>query len=217
MVYFAPSMLAADFSCLKDQVNQIEEAGAHWLHLAIMDGHFVPNITFGPEVVKAIRPHSKLFFDAHLMICKPDKYIESFAKAGADLITVHIETCIHLHRTIQEIKERGVKAAVALNPVTPLKDLEYILPDLDMVLIMTVNPGFGGQKFIPQMLPKIAKLRKMIDEAGLNVEIQVDGGINCETAPQVVAAGASVLVAGSAVFGQADIRKAFIDLTQSIR
>ena len=212
MIKFAPSLLSADFSCLREQVKLVEEAGADYLHLDVMDGHFVPNITFGPGLVKNLRPHTNLFFDVHLMINDPDRYAEEFVVAGADLLCVHQEACPHLHRTIQNIKELGVKAAVSLNPATPLCTIEEILPELDMVLLMSVNPGFGGQTFIPSVLDKIKRLRQMIRERELDTDIQVDGGIYAGNISEVVEAGANILVAGSAVFGQEDIKKAARDL-----
>jgi ribulose-phosphate 3-epimerase len=212
MIKLAPSILSADFSCLADQVKIVEQAGADYLHLDVMDGHFVPNLTFGPGLVKNLRPESNLFFDVHLMIDNPDRFAEEFVVAGADLICVHVEVCPHLHRTVHNIKELGVQVAVALNPATPLHSIEEILPDLDMVLLMSVNPGFGGQKFIPTILKKIKCLRNMIKEQELEIDIEVDGGVNENNIIDVVKAGANVLVAGSSVFGKGDIKKAVSDL-----
>lgn len=205
MIKLAPSILSADFSRLGEQVKLVEDAGVEYLHIDVMDGHFVPNITIGPLVVEALRPHSKLVFDVHLMIENPDRYIEDFVRAGADIISVHVETCPHLHRTIQNIMASGAKAAVALNPATPLNTIEYVLSYLDMVLLMTVNPGFGGQKFIPEVLPKISALAEMIKNTGRSIDIQVDGGVTPQNAGEVVKAGANVLVAGSAIFAAPDI------------
>lgn len=207
MIKIAPSILSADFSKLYEEIKKVEEAGADYLHIDVMDGHFVPNITIGAPVVKAIRKNSNLVFDVHLMIENPDYYIEDFAKAGADIITVHAEACRHLNRTIQNIKSVGKKAGVALNPATPLNVLDYSLEYIDMVLIMTVNPGFGGQKFIPNMVEKIKKLKTTIHSRGLNIDIEVDGGIKLDNFREVVEAGANVLVAGSAIFESEDIKK----------
>jgi len=216
MIKLAPSILSADFACLGEQVRLVEEAGVEYLHIDVMDGHFVPNITIGPLVVEALRPKCGLVFDVHLMIKEPDKYIGDFVKAGADIISVHAETCPHLHRSIQNIRSHGVKAAVALNPATPLNIVEYVLQDLDMVLLMTVNPGFGGQKFISDVLPKITALRDKIKTLGLTTDIQVDGGVGPGNAGDIVKAGANVLVAGSAVFGSGDIAGAVRDLRKAI-
>ncbi len=204
MVKIAPSILSADFSNLAEDVNRVEKAGADYLHIDVMDGHFVPNITLGPVVVKSLRKHSSLPFDVHLMIENPDLYIDEFTGAGANIITVHAEACPHLHRTVSHIKERGTRAGIAINPATPPVMIECVLSMVDLVLIMTVNPGFGGQTFIEEMIPKISKLRNMIDSAEFDVELQVDGGINAETAAAVARAGATVLVAGSAIFNTAN-------------
>lgn len=201
-VKIAPSILSADFARLGEQVAEAEAAGADYIHVDVMDGHFVPSITIGPLIVRALRPRTKLPLDVHLMIEEPDRYIAEFADAGADILTVHVETTPHLHRTVQSIKERGVKAGVSLNPSTPVSSVEEIVPFLDLLLVMSVNPGFGGQRFIPEVLPKIARLRRMLDERGSPAELEVDGGVNESTAALVVEAGARVLVAGSAVFNQ---------------
>jgi ribulose-phosphate 3-epimerase len=204
----APSILSANFAKLGEEIKSVEQAGADYIHIDVMDGHFVPNITIGPLIVEAIRPITSLPLDVHLMIEQPDHYIESFAKAGADIISVHVEACKHLHRTIQQIKSQGVKAGVVLNPATPVEMIKPILSDLDLVLIMTVNPGFGGQQFIHSMLPKISKISRWIKEEELPVELEVDGGVNSETAKLCIEAGATVLVAGSAIFNKADRLKA---------
>jgi len=201
----APSILSADFARLGEEIRDVEKGGADWIHVDVMDGHFVPNMTIGPLVVNAIRPVTNLPLDVHLMIENPERYVEAFAKAGADYITVHAEACIHLHRTVHQIKELGVKAGVVLNPATPLTAIELVLEDVDLVLLMTVNPGFGGQSFIPSMAGKISRLRRMLDDRGLSdVHIEVDGGVNEQTARIVAEAGADVLVAGNAVFGEKD-------------
>ena len=205
MVKVAPSLLSADFSRLKDEVEKAEEGGADWLHLDIMDGHFVPNITMGPLVVRAIRKCTRLFLDVHLMVQNPHRFLKDFSAAGADLLCVHPEACTHLHRTLQAIGETGARVGVALNPATPLSILEHIMEDVNLVLLMSVNPGFGGQPFIPAVLPKIKELARIRKERGLSFEIQVDGGINRETAPLVMAAGADILVAGSALYGAPDM------------
>ncbi len=205
MMKLAPSILSADFSSLLADVKKVEEAGCDILHIDVMDGHFVPNITIGPLVMESLKGKTKLPFDVHLMIENPDRYIPQFAKAGAHIISVHSEACIHLHRTIQLIKDNGAKAAVALNPATSLNVIEHVLEDLDMVLIMTVNPGFGGQSFIESSLSKIDALRKMIDTRGLNVDIQVDGGIKVDNVKKVIDAGANIVVAGSAIFNSENI------------
>jgi len=204
MVKVAPSILSADFSRLLDEVKIVEEAGADYIHIDVMDGHFVPNITIGPPVINCLKGKTSLKFDVHLMIENPERYVDDFIECGADILTVHQEASIHLHRLINYIKSRGVKPAVALNPSTPLSSIEYILDDISMVLIMTVNPGFGGQKFINTMLRKIKDLRQMLTERNLNILIEVDGGINEENARDIVEAGADILVAGSAIYKSKD-------------
>ncbi|WP_341201866.1 ribulose-phosphate 3-epimerase [Planomicrobium okeanokoites] len=208
MIKIAPSILAADFSKLGEEVLEVEKAGADWIHIDVMDGHFVPNISFGAAVMGAVRPLTKLPFDVHLMIENADRYIEDFAKAGADYITVHVEASPHLHRTIQLIRSFGVKPGVVLNPHTPVEAILPILEDVDLVLFMTVNPGFGGQKFIASVLPKVEQLSKIIKEKGLEIDIEIDGGINEETIVDCARAGANVFVAGSAIYGKEDRTKA---------
>ena len=212
MIKISPSILSADFSKLGEEIRKVDEAGAEMIHIDVMDGHFVPNLTFGAPVVTSLRKVSKKVFDVHLMVQNPQDYIVSFANVGADIFTFHVETAPHLHRIIQNIKENGMKAGIALNPGTPLSTITEILSEVDMVLLMTVNPGFGGQKFIPSVLKKIKALKKMIVEENLHVDIQVDGGINKETASQVINAGANILVAGSAIYGSDDIKKSIEEL-----
>ncbi|AET70128.1 ribulose-phosphate 3-epimerase [Desulfosporosinus orientis DSM 765] len=215
MIQMAPSILSADFTRLGEQVHLVEEAGAEVLHIDVMDGHFVPNLTFGPALVKSIRSQSHMRFDVHLMVQEPEKFIEDFAAAGADHITFHLETTPHVHRVIQQIKEHGITAGIALNPSTPLDGLKYVLADLDMVLLMTVNPGFGGQKFITNVVPKIQVLRHHLEQTQSSCLIEVDGGVNEKTAPIVAKAGAQILVAGSAVFAQPDPKQAIQNIRQA--
>ncbi len=216
-IIIAPSILSADFAKLGEEVKLIEDAGAEMLHIDIMDGHFVPNISIGPGVVKSLRRVSKLEFDVHLMIENPERYIEEFAAAGADIITVHIEATKHIYLIIQQIKSLGIKVGVSLNPGTPLDLLIYILQELDMVLLMTVNPGFGGQKFMPEVLPKIVALSGILKEINPDCKIQVDGGINTDTARLVSRAGADILVAGAAVFAAPDPQKAMKDILRAAK
>lgn len=200
MIKFAPSVLSADFARLADEIRAIEAGGADYVHVDVMDGHFVPNITVGPLVVRALRRTTTLPLDVHLMIEAPERYLQDFAEAGADILTVHVETCPHLYRTIQQIRDLGVRVGVSIDPATPLVMLEEVLNEVDLILLMTVEPGFGGQPFIPRSLDRIRRLRAMLTASGSQAELEVDGGINVQTAPHVVRAGANVLVAGSAIF-----------------
>lgn len=215
MIKIAPSILAADFAKLGQEVKEVEAAGAELIHIDVMDGHFVPNISFGAIALEAIRPLSTLPMDVHLMIENPDQYIEQFAKAGADYITVHVEACRHLHRTIQLIRSYGVKPGVVLNPHTPIETIQHVLEDVDMVLFMTVNPGFGGQKFIESVVPKIEALSKIIKQRGLNVDIEIDGGINAESIVPCAKAGATIFVAGSAIYSKKDRAQALQEIKQA--
>ena len=215
MIKLAPSILSADFARLLEDVKKVEKAGCEYLHIDVMDGHFVPNITLGPAIVKSLRKDVNMVFDAHLMIENPDNYIKEFADAGCDIIVVHQEACRHLHRTIQNIKSYGIKAGVSLNPATPIETIKYVLEDVDMVLLMSVNPGFGGQSYIPVVTKKIKELRALIDEMGLDIDIEVDGGVKPSNISEVVNAGANVIVAGSAIFNAGDIDEAVKSLREN--
>ena len=215
MIKLAPSILSADFARLLEDVKKVEKAGCEYLHIDVMDGHFVPNITLGPAIVKSLRKDVNMVFDAHLMIENPDNYIKEFADAGCDIIVVHQEACTHLHRTIQNIKSHGVKAGVALNPATPIETIKYVLEDVEMVILMSVNPGFGGQSYIPVVTKKIKELRALIDEMGLDIDIEVDGGVKPSNISEVVNAGANVIVAGSAIFNAGDIDEAVKSLREN--
>ncbi len=216
MEKIAPSILSADFTKLGEEIKAVEKAGADYIHIDVMDGHFVPNITVGPMIVKAARKATNLPLDVHLMIENPERYIDDFVKAGSDLITVHVETVTHLHRVLGVIRDAGVKAGASLNPATPLSSIEHVLKHLDMVVLMTVNPGFGGQSFIPEVLPKIEKLRKVIGQKGMEVDIEVDGGINVKNIGQVAQAGANIFVAGNAIFGSKDYTETIAMMRENI-
>lgn len=215
MIKLAPSILSADFARLLEDVKKVEKAGCEYLHIDVMDGHFVPNITLGPGIVKSLRKDVNMVFDAHLMIENPDNYIKEFSDAGCDIIVVHQEACTHLHRTIQNIKSHGIKAGVALNPATPIETIKYVLQDVDMVLLMSVNPGFGGQSYIPVVTEKIKELKALIDEMNLDIDIEVDGGVKPSNIAEVVNAGANVIVAGSAIFNVGNIDEAVKSLREN--
>ena len=215
MIKLAPSILSADFARLLEDVKKVEKAGCEYLHIDVMDGHFVPNITLGPGIVKSLRKDVNMVFDAHLMIENPDNYIKEFADAGCDIIVVHQEACTHLHRTIQNIKSHGIKAGVALNPATPIETIKYVLQDVDMVLLMSVNPGFGGQSYIPVVTEKIKELKALIDEMNLDIDIEVDGGVKPSNIAEVVNAGANVIVAGSAILNAGNIDEAVKSLREN--
>ena len=215
MIKLAPSILSADFARLLEDVKKVEKAGCEYLHIDVMDGHFVPNITLGPGIVKSLRKDVNMVFDAHLMIENPDNYIKEFADAGCDIIVVHQEACTHLHRTIQNIKSHGIKAGVALNPATPIETIKYVLQDVDMVLLMSVNPGFGGQSYIPVVTEKIKELKALIDKMNLDIDIEVDGGVKPSNIDEVVNAGANVIVAGSAIFNAGNIDEAVKSLREN--
>ena len=215
MIKLAPSILSADFARLLEDVKKVEKAGCEYLHIDVMDGHFVPNITLGPGIVKSLRKDVNMVFDAHLMIENPDNYIKECADAGCDIIVVHQEACTHLHRTIQNIKSHGIKAGVALNPATPIETIKYVLQDVDMVLLMSVNPGFGGQSYIPVVTEKIKELKALIDEMNLDIDIEVDGGVKPSNIAEVVNAGANVIVAGSAIFNAGNIDEAVKSLREN--
>ena len=212
----APSILSADFARLGEEIRAVEAAGADWIHVDVMDGHFVPNITIGPLVVEAARRSTPLPLDVHLMISAPERYVDDFVRSGADLITVQAEACIHLNRTLQMIRSSGIQCGVVLNPATPLAALEWVIEDLDVVMLMSVNPGFGGQSFIPNTLDRIRRLRKTIDDRGLSTLIEIDGGVNTETIAAIADAGADVFVAGSAIFGSPDYAQTIRSLRQRI-
>ena len=215
MIKLAPSILSADFARLLEDVKKVEKAGCEYLHIDVMDGHFVPNITLGPGIVKSLRKDVNMVFDAHLMIENPDNYIKEFADAGCDIIVVHQEACTHLHRTIQNIKSHGIKAGVALNPATPIETIKYVLQDVDMVLLMSVDPGFGGQSYIPVVTEKIKELKALIDKMNLDIDIEVDGGVKPSNIAEVVNAGANVIVAGSAIFNAGNIDEAVKSLREN--
>lgn len=216
-ILIAPSLLASDFSCLDRQMAEAEKGGADWFHLDVMDGHFVPNITFGPPVVRSLRKRTRLPLDVHLMISNPDLYLEAFRDAGADVITVHYEACTHLHRTLTRIRELGAKSGVALNPATPVAVLEDLVHEADLILIMSVNPGFGGQVFIRQSLERLKQVRDLLNRSNHTAAVEVDGGVDRSTGAEVVKAGATVLVAGTAIFGDPDISKAVTSLRASLK